>query len=224
LDAISHKICLINREDREDVAGPWNVKPITQAIQSKLASQLRKTERRDQVRLYKQLARVPESRGLAGIAFEAAAQGRLQDGLDLELLPMVHLPSSLRNQSLETLRLQALGERYRIQIRPSQIFEYTDDGPPSIVPGVLYVPEIGNQVAFGSFMLLNGLLYLFQITIGEIHLVEAGLQHFFATRDVPPMRDWRFVFIIPPNLTLICPQPRLLALRALPLQTAVVTL
>jgi len=74
-------------------------------------------------------------------------------------------------------------------------------------------------------MLLDELLYLFQITIGEVHLVKAGLQHFFVNHDdVPPMQDWRFVFIIPPNLTLICPQPRRLALRTLPLQTAVVTL
>jgi len=123
LDTISHKIFLIIREDREDVAGPWSLKPMTPVIQSKLASQLRKAKRGDQICLYKQLMRVPASRGLAGI-FEAAAQGRLQDGLDLELLPMVHLPSSredslsrwysshvlLRNQSLETRRQQVLGE------------------------------------------------------------------------------------------------------------------
>jgi hypothetical protein len=165
LDAISDKICLIIREDREDMAGPWIVKSMTPVIQSKLACQFRKVERDDQIRFYEQLSSVSSSRGLAGIAFEAAAQARLQKGLDLDLLPMVQLPSTredslprwysshvlLRDQTLETRRQQALGEGHRIQVQPSQIVEYTDDGPSSMVPGALYVPKINNFFLFAEF-------------------------------------------------------------------------
>lgn len=157
---------------------------------------------------------------MAGIAFEAAGQVRLQDGMDLELLPMVHLPRSradslprwypshllLRNKALEQLCQGVLGCVLTIQVRPSQIVEYADDGPLSIESGVFYLPEITNQVAFDAFILLNGILYLFQLsTIAENHDIKPGLKDFLTTcPNIPDIENWRFVFIIPPKQTLMC--------------------
>jgi len=80
--------------------------------------------------MYKRFTKARDSRAVAGIAFEAAGQVRLQDGIELELLPMVHLPRSrvgslpqwysshllLRNEELERLRQDTLGRVFMIQV------------------------------------------------------------------------------------------------------------
>jgi len=53
MDDLSHKICLISRENRDDVTSLLIVKPITPNMHSKLVCQFRKLERQEQVRLYK---------------------------------------------------------------------------------------------------------------------------------------------------------------------------
>jgi len=113
MDKFSHKICIIRRESLENVAGLPIVEAITPYIRSKLVYQLRILERRDQVRF----AKTSDSRALDGVAFEAAGQAMLQDGIGLALVPMMHLPSKtndcrpqwhsshvLRDAALERLR------------------------------------------------------------------------------------------------------------------------
>jgi hypothetical protein len=58
----------------------------------------------------------------------------------------------------------------------SRIIEYGDDGPLSIESDVFYLPQITNQVAFDAFILLNGILYLFQFTIAESHDIKPRRQ------------------------------------------------
>ncbi len=87
-----------------------------------------------------------------GIAFEAAGQAMLQDGIDLALVPMVHLPLKmgdrwpqwhsshvfLHDAALEQLRQDIL--RLSIQVQPDRIFEYMDnDGLLSIEPNIFYL-------------------------------------------------------------------------------------
>ncbi|KAF8627245.1 hypothetical protein AX15_004464 [Amanita polypyramis BW_CC] len=224
MDAVSHMICLISRKDREDVYSRAIVSPITSSIMSRLANRFRTLGRGEQIRLYKYLSKVPESRATAGIFFEAAAQGCFQDGITLELLPMVRLPSSqpknnprwysshvfLHNATLEAARQQALQERQSLNIpRDLPIEEYTDDGLSSIMPDVIYVPELTNQVALDSFILTKDLLYIFHFSIGKDHDIKPGLIDFIRKCPGPLSMDkCRFVFIHPPNHTLICPQPR----------------
>ena len=172
---------------------------------------------------------------MADVAFEAAGQVRLQGGTDLELLPMVHLPRSredsppqwysshllLRNAELEHLRQNALRCALTIQVHPSRIIEYGDDGPLSIESDVFYLPQITNQVAFDAFILLNGILYLFQFTIAE----KPRLKNFLVTcPNIPNIENWRFIFVIPPNQTLICPQPRFLDICGIPVYSTVMAL
>jgi len=228
MSAISHKICLLSRGRRDDVHSRAVVAPITHAIQSKLSAQFRNLHRDEQIRLYKYFERVPESRKVAGIFYEAIVQLYLQEGRLLELVPMVTLEGTKRkrsgqehqwysshiiihNPALEALR-QTVSNRPTVDIRPNRTLEYTDNGMQSIEPNVFYVPANTNQKAFDSFILLNGLLYIFQITVGLKHDINHGLIDIANNHSFPPRDQWCFMFIIPPNMTLTVPQLWKLAL------------
>jgi len=239
MDAISHKICLISRTDREDMFSLQAVSSITSSIKSRLANHFRTLERQEQIRLYQQFSKVPDSRATAGIFFEAAAQRRIQDGVELELVPMVRLPSSrrgtdpqwysshvlLHNSQLEALRRRALQQKQVLRIPQRLPIEYSDDGPSSIEPDIIYVPESSNQVALDSFIVMNGCLYILQFSIAANHSIQPSLVDFISKYPMlPSMNNWCFIFIHPPNHTLVCPRPRKLELQNLRPYSAVLTL
>ena len=164
----------------------------------------------EQIRLYKYFSKVPESRKTVGIFYEAAGQRRLQEGITLELLPMVRLPSSQRkgnsrwysshvfhhNEILEAARQQALQEPQSLNIpRDLPIDEYTDNGLSSVMPDVIYVPESTSQVALDSSILTKDLHYIFQFSIAKHHDIKPGLINL--TRKCPElsMDQCRFIFI-----------------------------
>jgi hypothetical protein len=240
MDAVSHKICLLSREERDDIHSQSTVAPITLSIQSKLAARFRNLHRDEQIRLYKYFQRVPELRKVAGIFYEAIVQSYLQDGRILELVPMVTLEESKRKRSKDgpqrqwhsshilihnpalELRRQQVSNIFEVDIRPNCIHEYTDDGLHSIEPNTFYVPEMTNQKFLDSFILLDGILYIFQITIGMQHDINPGLIDVTDNFSFPPRDQWHFVFIIRPNMTLTVPQPWRLTLRDLSPYSAVV--
>jgi hypothetical protein len=237
MDAVSHTICLISRGMRENMHSRAVVAPITPSIQSRLANRFRNLQRDEQVRLYEYFARVPESRGAAGIFFEAIAQRDLQERIVLRLIPMVKLDkvgkgklpqwysshAFLNNLTLEQSRQKALQQDISIDTEPSRTDEFPDNGPLFIASNVFYVPEATNHEALDSFILLDGRLIIFQFTVGKTHGIKPGLLRFFEKcKGAPPMSKWRFVFIIEPNLTLISPQPWRLDLRKLHPYSAVV--
>ena len=218
----------------KDVGVVYDVAPIILTMQSRLANRFRTLERQEQIRLYNHFSRVRGSRGTAAIFFEAAGQRRIQDGVALEIVPMVRLPSSRRgtnprwysshvhllNEQLEASRQEALQRKQSVCIPMFPSIEYRD-GPLTIKSGFVYVPDLTNQVALDSFVAIDGLLYLFQFTIGGEHGVKAGLIDFLSKcSGVPHKAQWRFIFILPPNLTLVCPQPR--NMRGLRLFSAVI--
>lgn len=185
---------------------------------------------------------MPGESATAGIVYEAQAQYLLQQGRYLDLIPMVKLEKRqtsatgkrtrlpqwysshiyLHNASLEISREQALGQQVSVDIQPSKTLEYMDDGLKSLEPNVFYVPKKTNQSAFDSFILVNGIIYIFQMTTGTKHGINHGLVD-SAHRFHFPLRDkWRYVFIIPPQLVLTVPQPWKLALRSLSPYSAVV--
>jgi hypothetical protein len=128
----------------------------------------------------------------------------------------------LRNTSLETSREQALDQQVSVDIQPSKTLEYMDDGLKSLEPNVFYVPAKTNQSAFDSFILVDGVIYIFQMTTRTKHGINSRLVD-SAHRFHCPSRDkWRFVFIIPPKLDLTVQQPWKLALRSLSPYSAVV--
>ena len=81
MDAVSDNICLIGREQRDDMHSAVVVAPITSLIRLILVKQVPNIERAEQIRLYKLFSKVPDSRAVAGIFFEALAQQYLQEGM-----------------------------------------------------------------------------------------------------------------------------------------------
>lgn len=183
---------------------------------------------------------MPDLRKVAGIFYEAIVQSYLRNGRILELIPMVSLEGKKRKSSADgpqrqwfsshiiinnpalELRRQKVSNSFKVDIRPNHIFEYTDNRLQSIEPNTFYVPEMTNQKVFDSFILLDGLLYIFQITVGMRHDINHGLIDVADKYSFPLKDRWRFVFIIPPNMTLTVPRPWKLALRNLSPYSAVV--
>jgi hypothetical protein len=235
MDSNSHKICLVSRKGRPSSKAV--VATITPTIQSRIAIQFRNVERAEQIRLYECFVTLPYSRALAGLVFEAAGQRQLQEGIKLDIVPMVQLKESRKNslpqwysshlliytESLEQSRQLAL-QQLSIDIPQPQVIVY-GDGPLSINPNVLYIPELTNQVAFDSFILSSDdFLYIFQFTV-KTHDIKSGIIATLAKcSGIPDMVRWRFVFLMEPNQRLICPQPQSLILRQLRLFSAVISL
>jgi hypothetical protein len=247
VDTVSHKLCLISRMDRDLVNSHRVVSPMTDVIKSRLANQLRNVTQAERIRMYKLFDKVAETRKMSAIYFEAAPQHLIQQGITLELIRMVRLDPDLKrkrredqaraplpqwhsshiplhNKSPEEMRQQALKNEIELVIHPLETLEYPNAGSTSIEPNVFYVPEAGNQEPLDSFIMLDGVLYIFQFTIFSTHDITSGLLDFLlGCPGIPSSKDWCFVFIIKPNLTLTCPWPWNLQLRSLRTYTAVVS-
>ena len=237
MDKVSQKICLLSRGQRDNVHSPAVVAPITPSMQSRLATRFRNLHRDELIRLYKYFERVSELRKVAGIFYEAIVQSYLQDGRILKLVPMVTLEGTktadesqhqwysshiiIHNPALDARRLQ-VSNGFDVNIHPNRTLEYSDNGLQSIEPNVFYVPKMTNQKAFDSFVLLDGLLYIFQITAGLHHDINQGLIDVADKYSFPPRDQWHFTFIMPPNMTLTVPRTWRLALRDLSPYSAVV--
>ena len=240
MDASSHKICLVRRAQEDDVGSHPVVTVITPTVQSRLAMKFRDLQQDEMVRHYQRFARVPDSRHVAGVLFEAFAQRKLQKGLVISPFPMVKLKKArdgalpqyysshvaLDDLNLERFRREALKRVYNVEIKPVRVEVFPDEGPRIIEEGIFYVPAATNHEALNPFILLDDVLYIFHFTVGSTHGIKFGLISFFEKyqeqKHIPPISSWRFIFIIDSNQTLICPQPRRLKLRELPLHTAVI--
>src|ERR1700688_4530814 len=56
---------------------------------------------------------------------------------------------------------------------------------------------------------VNGILYILQFTVGQNHSIKPGFVDFLQKcPNIPPLEEWKFVFLIPPGLTLLCPEPK----------------
>ncbi|KAF8516562.1 hypothetical protein BU17DRAFT_76626 [Hysterangium stoloniferum] len=165
---------------------------------------LSREELKEKIRLYRHFEKVPQSRSVAGIFFEAAVQSHLITEISLTLHPMVkrecngptkklpqwyssHIP--LSNPELEQLRVQAVEED--LSLTPTQTIEYLESELDTILSDVLYVPQRSNQVAIESFILSNGKLYLFQFTIAKNHPIKSGVINYAAKHGFPKQEDCR---------------------------------
>ena len=233
IDSAFHKIALLSRESLDDVYSPRMAIPITSYIQSRLSNRFGNLERKELLRLYKTFAKVREGRKMAGIFFEALAQKALQEGITLELIPMVKLDEArnggprwysshvfLTNSKLEKQRKVALSRQLKIDIDPIRTEEFADTKRLSLARNVIYVPKADNKVALNSFIWLNEELFIF-ITMAE-NDIKRGLLDFFNEYVVPFPSSWNFLFIIEPKQQLVCPQPQNTTLRELGMYSAVV--
>ena len=134
-------------------------------------------------------------------------------------------------------------ERSKIWIRADYIRVYNylearNDGtseaegvaPGAIItgqPGIGEFPFPVHQTCTNKCIAWKGksvwVYYIFQFTVGHKHGIKEGLLKFQPQcTNLPPIDLWCIVFIIPPNLILKCPYPRLKELQKLHLYSAVV--
>jgi len=246
MDTIFHKICLIRRLNPADLDDEVEVLPITAIVGSRIAFQLRNTERSEQIRLYKQLTALPEAKRLSGNVFEAYCQQRFSERISIKFVSMVRLEDSknkrcylhqwytsntkLTPPSLEKARKAALEERTSLDIRPLSSFEFISPKRTGrnlkVEPDVYYTPAAPNQEGFDSFIIHDGILYLFQFTNATTHGIKDCFDFFAKCTGYPPRKNWRFIFVIPSDTetAMKCPVPATHALRKLALYSAEVAL
>ncbi|KAH9059459.1 hypothetical protein EDB83DRAFT_2675610 [Lactarius deliciosus] len=135
---------------------------------------------------------------IAGVLYESLVQDMLEEKIALKLVPMVKRELSESGRRLKFPRwLSDHGDRRE-----------------SVAYMVYYALEAQNQVAFDSFIMAEGKLYIFQFTIGSDHSMKEGIVRFFSKKvpGVPPRADWHFVFVAPSRASVseVCcsPQPQ----------------
>jgi hypothetical protein len=112
--------------------------------------------------------------------------------------PRTHLPSQSESS-----------DHHSISFSPTKTVEYEGSELNKIEHDEFYVPKSSNQVALDSFIISNGYLYIFQITIASNHSIRPGMVPFFSNLiSLPQKTKWRFVFVIPSGSEITCPQPR----------------
>jgi hypothetical protein len=211
-DSESHAIFLVKRVPKMDLIRAnlntcggadfcyASVEPITSTVKVALRNELWKQPREEQLILYNQLKNVKSARRIAGLVFESLVHSKLQQEIKLELIPMVKRPSSgcdhRRWHSALSNGTNPSPMR-PLYIKPARMFAYPGSSLEKIEEDVYYVPESDNQVAFDSFIVSNGSLFIFQISIASYHPIKKGIVSFFSQESLPPKENWNFVFVIP---------------------------
>ena len=229
---VSRKICLIRRVGSVAASAAVQISPMTDFVGSQIAIRFRHHQLRDQIQLYKGLAAIPSARGMTGNIFEAYGQQLFQRQISIEYLPMVRLSdrtlsagevqtlgnrasqwhtshTALDDDDLEAIRQTILATKSTLVVSPSGTCEYCESNVKArIEPDVYYMPRSANQVAFDSFILHDGYLFIFQFTgaSSKSHQVKFGLFTFLAqcaaNNNIPERDKWRFIFVIPDNVDL----------------------
>ena len=218
---VSNKLGLISRTELDIVWSAHTIAPITEFIKSRLARRLRIVSRNQQIDLYNLFSKSSQTRKICGTLFEAIGLCMVPEGLDITLLLMVRLPqhpnakshprwytshASLTNETLEDQRQQALRRSEAIQFPPATTQEFKADEILSLREGVFFVPVSESQEALDAFLLVHGILYILQFTVG--HIKPGFVKFSQKCQNLPPLEEWKFVFPIPPGTTLLCPEPK----------------
>lgn len=137
---------------------------------------------------------------------------KYQSSLHTMKTPNADLVWENEESALADVALSGLEEAHSsvtIDFQPSSTVEYEGNSIKKINADVLYVPKSPNQVAFDSFIVFKGSLYIFQFTITSKHDIKPGLVDFFFSehQSLPPKAKWHLIFVVPPGNTITCPQP-----------------
>ncbi len=219
-DDISHHVCLVMREDRDEINSGPIIKLITDNIQSRLAITLRGHTAHKQIDWYHVFARNPTARGLGGHLFEAFCQRRFQTQINIKYVPMVRLDSgddrarkpkwhtshNSPSEELEAKRLKALKGSTFLKISPSKTdqYDHLKLEELDIKQDTFYIPASDNAEAVDSFICHNNHLYLFQFTVSDDHDIKPGFfSRFTKCNKIPPRENWHFIFIIPDDVKVL---------------------
>jgi hypothetical protein len=205
------------------------VELVSLVVEREVQVRLWEQSRAEQLELYRQFANVQETRCIACLAFESLAHKKLRKRIVLDLIPMVlrGLRGSGEGKKQPRWHSNHGGGEDPSSVRPIDITPLTTDvyegsRPDQIDDKVYFVPKSKNQVAFDSFIMADGNLYIFQCSIASNHPIKADILPFFSPYPLPPQDRCYFVFVVPkePAQEITCPQPQdrdpgLKALKAL---------
>ncbi|KAH9166711.1 hypothetical protein EDB89DRAFT_1910472 [Lactarius sanguifluus] len=181
MDDESHTLVLVTRllvdGDGDGKFSHSRLEPVTRMIKLKLQNKLRKET----------LANVEGTRRIAGIVYESLAQDMLEEKIALKLVPMVKRELGKSGRRLKFPRWLSdhggganLSLVRPIDIMPVKMFVYTASGLDHPIENMVYYAlEAQNQVAFDSFIMAEGKLYIFQFTIGSDHSMKEEIVRFF---------------------------------------------
>ena len=221
----SHTLFLIRRVK----INPWEtgylqrytIEPITSYVRHQLKLKLMEAKWEDRLRLYESLEPVQGSRRLADLVFETIGHRRFQEKVALTLVPMRRSEPTTKRKSVQwesqfvqdlvpqstadegSIREIAKKELPSIEVQPRDTIQYPNPRPKVVKLDTYYVPASPNQVAFDSFIVVGGALYMFQFTIADDHPIKAGLMNFFSESHFEE-NDWYFIFVVPPGGKLTC--------------------
>lgn len=168
-----------------------------------------KKERVEQLRTYLRYERVQDSSIVKGLIFESLMQFQLQEEAQLDLLPMIKVPGQRGgnakwiSQRASDASSSGPSPPIHLSFKPDHTAEYEGPYPRDIDQGIFYVPSNSAQVALDSFILIEEVLYMFQMTIAPSHPINKGDNGVPFTSNAPEA-DWYFVFIVPSRSSIVC--------------------
>lgn len=210
---LSHSIILVKRTSLDNLL-KRTIEPLSLPINRRIKQQLMAKERVERLRIYLRYDRVQESSIVKGLIFESLMQLQLQEEAQLDLLPMIKVPGqrggnakwiSQRASDASSSDASSSGSPPPIHLsfKPDYTTEYKGSYPRDIDQRVFYVPSNPAQVALDSFILIGGVLYIFQMTIAPSHPIKEGIMEFLSHPTLQEA-DWYFVFIVPSGLSIVC--------------------
>lgn len=214
----SHSIILVKRKNVDDLLG-YTVEPISLSVKRMLKKELMKWEQKERLWTYLLFPRVQDLTIMTSIVFESLAQLQLQKEVALNLVPMVKVPAprggNAKWEFQPGSRADAANTPFPIQFKPMDTVEYDGSKPSRFQAGVFYVPMSSHQVEFDSFILVDQVLYIFQLSIAASHEIKEDIMNFFLQPTLEKLQEaeWRFVFIIPPRSTIVCPESNVAKLK-----------
>jgi len=204
---LSHTIILVTRENVDDLF-KFNIEPISLSVNRLMKQRLLEAGQKERLRTYMLHEKVEDSRIVLGILFESLAQIQLQKEVDLNLVRMVKGSTQRGNdkwKSRPSSDTSSQATSSHILFKPKDTDEYANSHPSDIKEGVFYVPLSQNEVAFDSFLLVDKVLYLFQMTIASRHEIKEGIME---SLEHPTLMgaEWHFIFVTPSGTPIVCSQ------------------
>ncbi|KAI0293196.1 hypothetical protein BC826DRAFT_387922 [Russula brevipes] len=215
---VPHAIFVVKRTDLDDLHA-MTVEPVASSVRERLKTQIQTLRHAEQIGLYNNLAHEQSSRQIAGLVFESLAQSMLQRRFVLRLIPMqkqgsrkkTYWVSAHEDQSYSgadwELENGEVCSLVTLNFQPSHTVEYEGNSIDNIDEGVFYIPKTTNQVAFDSFIISDGFLYIVRFSIASKYDTTAPVSFFSGQLPLPPKANWRFIFVIPSGNSISFPQP-----------------
>ena len=188
-----------------------SLEPITHAVEVALRNQLWQEEQIDQFEFYSLLTRRSSPMCFTGLVFKWMGHSWLQKCIKLDLFPLMESESggSGQPQLRFNHRKKSKTPEFSIDIQPTRMIAYPGSSLGTIEPGAYYILESESQVAFDSFIVADGTLYIFRFSMASAsdHPIDTDILSFLPQVSLLSKMEWRYVFVVPPRTKTSYHQP-----------------